>query len=189
MAEGPGRLTAGFGRRFCAKKELHHGSGRSFFSYPAGGGSVGRPAYSLEGEVHAVPAGIVQGNGYTLYLPDGDWYPSDFENWADVGEEWKARIFDAWTAWNNEDVRFWTVRLEGMSMNEAQKELLDNGYAVVGDRMLRQDGDMVYSIELKEAETDTWGIFASYPVDAQEGWGVQIHAIADTFTASETGNF
>ncbi len=145
--------------------------------------------YSLEGEVHAVPAGIVQGNGYTLYLPDGDWYPSDFENWADVGEEWKARIFDAWTAWNNEDVRFWTVRLEGMSMNEAQKELLDNGYAVVGDRMLRQDGDMVYSIELKEAETDTWGIFASYPVDAQEGWGVQIHAIADTFTASETGNF
>ena len=145
--------------------------------------------YSLEGEVHAVPAGIVQGNGYTLYLPDGDWYPSDFENWADVGEEWKARIFDAWTAWNNEDVRFWTVRLEGMSMNEAQKELLDNGYAVDGDRMLRQDGDRIYSAELKEAEADTWGIFASYPVDAQEGWGVQIHAIADTFTASETGNF
>lgn len=145
--------------------------------------------YSLEGEVHEVPAVIVQGNGYTLYLPDGDWYPSDFENWADVDEEWKARIFDAWTAWNNEDVRLWTARLEGISLDEVQKELQDNGYAVIGDRMLRQDGDRIYSAELKEAETDTWGIFASYPVDAQEGWGVQIHAIADTFTASETGNF
>lgn len=78
---------------------------------------------------------------------------------------------------------------EELYLGEAQKELQDKGYAVVGDRMFRQDGDMIYSVELKEAETDTWGVFSSYPVDAQEGWGVQIHAIADTFTASEAGNF
>lgn len=145
--------------------------------------------YSLEGEAYEVPAVVVQGNGYTFYLPDGKWYPSDFENWENMDEEWKSHIFDAWTAWNNEDVRLWTVRLEGMSLGEAQKELQDKGYAVIGDRMFRQDGDMIYGVELKETETDTWGVFSCYPVDAQEGWGVQIHAIADTFTASETGNF
>lgn len=142
--------------------------------------------YAQEGEINTVPAMLMERNGYTFYLPEGEnWYPSDFENWEDVDENWKARIYDAWTAWNNEDVRFWTVRLAGMSYDEAQKELLDEGYAVIDDRMLRQDGDTIYSVELKEAEADTWGIFARYPVDAQEGYGMQIHAIADTFTVSE----
>lgn len=142
--------------------------------------------YAQEGEINTVPAMLMERNGYTFYLPEGEnWYPSDFENWEDVDENWKARIYDAWTAWNNEDVRFWTVRLEGMSYDEAQRELLDEGYAVIDDRMLRQDGDTIYSVELKEAEADTWGIFARYPVDAQEGCGMQIHAIADTFTVSK----
>lgn len=141
--------------------------------------------YAQEGEINTVPAMLMERNGYAFYLPEEDWYPSDFENWEDVDENWKARIYDAWTAWNNEDVRFWTVRLEGMSYDEAQRELLDEGYAVINDRMLRQDGDTIYSVELKEAEADTWGIFARYPVDAQEGYGMQIHAIADTFTVSK----
>lgn len=140
--------------------------------------------FSQEGEINEVPAVMVEGDGYTLYLPDGDWYSSDFENWEDVDEEWKARIYDAWTAWNNENVRFWIARLEGKSLDEAQKELSDEGYAVVDDRMLRQDGDTIYCVELKKAETDTWCICSRYPVDAQEGYGMQIHAIAETFAVS-----
>ncbi len=141
--------------------------------------------FSQEGEINEVPAVMVEGNGYTLYLPDGEWYPSDFENWEDVDEEWKARIDDASTAWNNEDVRFWITRLEGKSLDEAQTELSDEGYAVINDRMLRQDGDTIYCVELKAGQTDTWCIFSRYPIDAQEGYGMQIHAIADTFTVSE----
>ena len=141
--------------------------------------------YSPEGETQTVPAVIMERNGYTLFLPDRAWYPCDFENWEDVDEDWKACIYDAWTAWDNENVRLWTVRLEGKSLDEAQKELLDKGYAVIEDRMLRQDGVTIYSVELKEAETDTWGICSRYPVDAEEGFGAQIHAIADTFTVSE----
>lgn len=141
--------------------------------------------FSQEGETNTVPAELMDGDGYTYYVPAGEWYPSDFENWEDVDENWKARIYDAWTAWNNEDVRFWIARMEGESYDEAQKELLDEGYAVIDDRMLRQDGDTIYSVELKEAQNDTWGIFARYPVDAQEGYGMQIHAIADTFTVSK----
>ena len=141
--------------------------------------------FSQEGETNTVPAELMDGDGYTYYVPAGEWYPSDFENWEDVDENWKARIYDAWTAWNNEDVRFWIARMEGESCDEAQKELLDEGYAVIDDRMLRQDGDTIYSVELKEAQNDTWGIFARYPVDAQEGYGMQIHAIADTFTVSK----
>lgn len=141
--------------------------------------------YSQEGETNTVPAKIMEMDGYTYYVPAGEWYPSDFENWEDVDEEWKARIYDASTAWNNEDVRFWIARMEGKSLDEAQRELLDEGYAVINDRMLRQDGDTIYSVELKEAEADTGGIFARYPVDAQEGYGMQVHAIADTFTISK----
>lgn len=144
--------------------------------------------FSLEGEEYEVAAVIAEGNGYMLYLPDGEWYPSDFENWEDIDEEWKACIYDAWTAWNNDDVRLWTVRLEGRSYDEAQKELLDKGYALINDRMFRQEGETIYGVELKAAGTDTWGICSRYPIDAQEGYGVQIHAIAGTFALSENGN-
>lgn len=137
--------------------------------------------FSQEGELCTLPATLIEGNGYTFYQPDGEWYPCDFENWEDFEEEWKPYLYDAWTAWNNEDVRFWIVRFEGRTLDEAQKELQDKGYVKIDDRMLRQDGDTVYSVELKEGQTDTWCIFSRYPVDAQEGYGMQIHAIAETF--------
>ncbi len=144
--------------------------------------------FSLEGEEYEVAAVIAEGNGYMIYLPDGEWYPSDFENWEDIDEEWKTCIYDAWTAWNNDDVRLWTVRMERRSYDEAQKELLDKGYALINDRMFRQDGETIYGVELKAAGTDTWGVCSRYPIDAQEGYGVQIHAIAGTFALSENGN-
>lgn len=141
--------------------------------------------YSQEGELQTVPAVMMEENGYTFYLPDGGWYPCDFENWEDIDEKEKAYIYDAWTAWNNENVRFWTVRLEGKSSDEVKKELQDKGYTVLGDRMLRQDGETVYCVELKESKTDTWCVCSRYPIDSEEGYGAQIHAIAETFTISE----
>lgn len=137
--------------------------------------------FSQEGELCTLPATLIEGNGYTFYQPDGEWYPCDFENWEDFEEEWKPYLYDAWTAWNNEDVRFCIVRFEGRTLDEVQKELQDKGYVKIDDRMLRQDGDTIYSVELKPAGTDTWAICSCYPVDAQEGYGMQIHAIAETF--------
>lgn len=78
--------------------------------------------------------------------------------------------------------------MERRSYDEAQKELLDKGYAVINDRMFRQDGETIYGVELKAAGADTQGVCSRYPIDAQEGYGVQIHAIAGTFALSENGN-
>ncbi len=141
--------------------------------------------FSQEGELCTLPATWIEGNGYTFCQPDKEWYPCDFENWDDFEEEWKPYIYDAWTAWNNEDVRFCIVRFEGSTLDEAQKELQDKGYVKIDDRMLRQDRDTIYSIEFKPAGTDTWAVCSRYPVDAQEGYGVQIQAIAETFTVEE----
>lgn len=141
--------------------------------------------FTVEGEAEEVAASLFEGNGYTLCLPDGGWYPTHFEIWADVTQEWEQFAYDAWAEWNNEDVRLWTVRFEGMPYEDAEKKLLDSGYALIDDRFLRQEGELIYGVELKRAETDTWGVCYSYPVDAEEGWGTRLRVIADTFTISE----
>lgn len=38
--------------------------------------------FTLEGENYEVPALCMEGNEYMLYLPEGEWYPSDFEGWG-----------------------------------------------------------------------------------------------------------
>lgn len=141
--------------------------------------------FTVEGETEEVAASLIERNGYTFCLPDGGWYPTDFESWADVTKEWGQFIYDAWAEWNNEDVRLWIVRFEGMSYDEAEKKLLDSGYALINERLFRQEGELIYGVELKRAQADTWGVCYSYPVDAQEGWGARIRVIANTFAVSE----
>lgn len=139
--------------------------------------------FTLEGEDYEVPAFRMEGNGYTLYLPEGEWYPSDIEGWADIDDEWKHLFFDGWTAWNNEDVHIWIARFEGETFDAVEGKLEDGGYALVNGRRFRQSGEMIYGVALKEAKTDTWGVFYSFPVDGEEGWGRRIDVIADTFAA------
>lgn len=138
---------------------------------------------NAEGEPYEIPAVLVQGNGYSFYLPEGEWYPSDLEGWADIDDEWEHLFFDGWTAWNNEEVRIWIARFEGQELDSVEKEMTDRGYGVFGDRLFRQNGEIIYGVELKAAGADTWGIFYRYPVDCEEGWGAQIDAFSDTFAA------
>lgn len=138
---------------------------------------------NAEGEPYEIPAVLVQGNGYSFYLPEGEWYPSDLEGWADIDDEWEHLFFDGWTAWDNEEVRIWIARFEGQELDSVEKEMTDRGYGVFGDRLFRQNGEIIYGVELKAAGADTWGIFYCYPVDCEEGWGAQIDAFSDTFAA------
>lgn len=84
----------------------------------------------------------------------------------------------------NEQVSFRVVHLDGRTRAQTEEELLGSGYALVNGRIWRQDGKLIYGVELKEYETELWGIYYSYPVDAEEGWGRRILAIADTFAAT-----
>ena len=47
----------------------------------------------------------------------------------------------------------------------------------------KQEGDLIYHVHLKASENDVWGIFYSYPIEVEEGWGRELPVIADTFAA------
>ena len=125
--------------------------------------------FMVEGLEEQVPATLMVGEGYSFYLPDDEWQQTD-------GDTWAALV--------NEQVSFRVVHLDGRTRAQAEEELLGSGYALVNGRIWRQDGELIYGVELKEYETELWGIYYSYPVDAEEGWGRRILTIADTFAAT-----
>ena len=49
---------------------------------------------------------------------------------------------------------------------------------------MKQDGDLIYHVALKDFENDIWGIFYCYPAESAEGWGRELPVIADTFALS-----
>ena len=125
--------------------------------------------FMVEGLEEQVPATLIAGEGYSFYLPDDEWQQTD-------GDTWVALV--------NEQVSFRVGHLDGRTRAQAEEELLESGYALVNGRIWRQDGELIYGVELKEYETELWGIYYSYPVDAEEGWGSRILVIADTFAVT-----
>ena len=123
-----------------------------------------------EGEEEQKQAVLAVGDGYSIYLPDGEWQQSQA---------------DAWTAAINEQVRLWVARYEGQSMDSVGQDLAADGYETVeDDGRLKQDGDRIVHVELKQDGNNVWGIFYSYPAEAEEGWGRELPVIVDTFAVS-----
>ncbi|MDE7185575.1 MAG: M56 family metallopeptidase [Lachnospiraceae bacterium] len=102
---------------------------------------------------------------YSIYLTEGEWARTDT---------------DEWTSRRSGMVKLWITHFEAQSLEDVEKALADDGYAVIGDRRIRQEGDLIHEVYLKEFDGDVWGVFSTYPVDAQEGWGVMIRKMADT---------
>lgn len=125
--------------------------------------------FMVEGLEEQVPATLVAGDGYSFYLPDDEWQQSDA---------------DTWTALVNEQVSIRVGHLDGRTRAQVEEELLGNGYAAVDGRIFRQDGEVINGVELKESENDLWGVYYTYPVDSEEGWGRRISVIADTFAVT-----
>ena len=127
-------------------------------------------AFSKEGEQELKQATLAIGDGYSLYLPDGEWQQSDS---------------DMWTAAVNDQIQLWVTHFEGESKDSVIQKLEEDGYtAEEGDHKWKQEGDFLYHVELKASEHDVWGIFYSYPTDSEEGWGRDLPVIADTFALS-----
>lgn len=126
--------------------------------------------FFVEGETEQRQATLATGDGFSLYLPDGDWQQSDS---------------NTWTATANEQVRIWGRHFENQSVSQVEKELVDDGYVTVDYKMWKQEGEMIYTVILKESGNDVWGIFYCFPVDSEEGFGKRIPVIVDTFAVSE----
>lgn len=137
-----------------------------------------------EGEPEEKQATLMTGDGYSLYLPDGEWQQSSVEGWFQSDEEWRKFGSDAWTAVVNEQVRLCITHFEDTTVNAIEGKLAENGYGVVDNDMMKQEGQTIYKVKLHEFDNDVWGVHYCYPVDAEEGWGRSLPVIADTFAVS-----
>lgn len=123
-----------------------------------------------EGEGEYKQATLAVGDGYSIYLPDGEWHQSDT---------------DMWTATVNEQVRLWVTYYENKTIEMVGQELTDDGYVTEEDgSRKKQEGDLLLHALLKQAESDVWGVFYCYPAEAGEGWVRELPVIADTFAVS-----
>ncbi len=128
--------------------------------------------FSKEGEQEQKQATLAVGNGYSLYLPDD--------------EQWHLSAPDLWTTDINEQVVLWVTYFQGESEDSVNQKLKDDGYVEDDSRKWwKQEGDLIYHIEQKEFDNNVWGIFYSYPVEFEEGWGREFHVIVNTFALSD----
>lgn len=128
--------------------------------------------FSKEGEQEQKQATLAIGNGYSLYLPDD--------------EQWHLSTSDLWTTDINEQVTLWITHFEGESVDSVNQKLEDDGYAEEDShKWWKQEGDLIYHVEQRVFENNVWGIFYSYPVDFEDGWGREFPVIVNTFALSD----
>lgn len=127
--------------------------------------------FSKEGEQEEKQATLAIGNGYSLYLPDD--------------EQWRLSDSDLWTTDINEQVALWITHFEGESVDSVNQKLESDGYVEEDSlKWWKQEGDLMYHVEQKVFENNVWGIFYSYPVDFEDGWGREFPMIVNTFALS-----
>ncbi|MDE7311914.1 MAG: M56 family metallopeptidase [Eubacterium sp.] len=128
-----------------------------------------------EGIPEQKPAYVAVGNGFSFYLPQGEWEQEDAEKWTSV---------------RNEKVSIWFSSYHGQSISELEQLLLDGGYTKDGERYQMQEGEIITWAQPK-AFSNTgknllWCVFYCCPSDAEEGFGSELAAIADTFAVTES---
>ena len=146
-----------------------------------------------EGEPEEKQAVLVVEDGYSLYLPEG---------------EWQKNVEGIWQAVVNENVCIWVERFTRENLDEQIQTGLGTGieygeYTLNGEQiqeydnlsdaelanleLSQTDGEIIYKEKLYGDGNDVWCIFYCYPSEAEEGWGRELPVIADTFaiTVSE----
>lgn len=130
----------------------------------------------MEGEMNEIPATLFVGEGYSIYLTDGDWQQYAPDAWAGA--------VDGQLVLNGQ-VQFWIAHYEDKTADQVKAELAGDGYTSGNSDMIKQESGVIYKVRLNEFENDVWGVFYCYPVgEAEEGWGALLPVIVDTFAVS-----
>lgn len=128
-----------------------------------------------EGEMEEIPATLFAGDGYVIYLTDGDWQQHATDAWT-AAFEGKIVL--------NGQVQLWITHYDDKTGDQVKEELKSVGYTLENSDMTRQEGEVIYKVRLNEFENDVWGVNYCYPIEAEEGWGALLPLIADTFAVS-----
>lgn len=128
-----------------------------------------------EGEMEEIPATLLAGDGYVIYLTDGDWQQHATDAWT-AAFEGKIVL--------NGQAQLWITHYDDKTGDRVKEELKSAGYTLENSDMTRQEGEVIYKVRLNEFENDVWGVNYCYPIEAEEGWGALLPLIADTFAVS-----
>lgn len=128
-----------------------------------------------EGEADEIPAVLYAGEGYSIYLTEGDWRQETADEWVAVYDG--APVLDG-------QIRLRIRSYEDRTRDEVQGELEDDGYGSEDYELVRREGGMVYRVRLLEDSGRVWEIFYCHTEEAEEGWGQVLKVMADTFALS-----
>lgn len=128
-----------------------------------------------EGEMDEMSATLFEGEGYDIYLTDGDWQQHAPDAWTGA--------FDGQIVLNGQ-VQLWITHYEDKTADQVKGELESDGYTSDNSDMTKQEDEVIYKVRLNELENDVWAVNYCYPMEAEEGWGALLPLIVDTFAVS-----
>lgn len=128
-----------------------------------------------EGEMDEMSATLFEGEGYDIYLTDGDWQQHAPDAWTGA--------FDGQIVLNGQ-VQLWITHYEDKTADQVKGDLESDGYKSENSDMTKQEDEVIYKVRLNELENDVWAVNYCYPMEAEEGWGALLPLIVDTFAVS-----
>ena len=138
---------------------------------------------SKEGELQTVPATLFVGDGYSIYIPDEGWRLFGPED-GTASYDFTKYGLDKWGSELNDQVLLWINKYDGSSVEEVKEGLAVKGYQTDGTEMTAGEAGLSYHVKLIESEAGCYGVFYCCPEEAEEGWGRDLSAVAESFAIS-----
>ena len=126
--------------------------------------------FTVEGMEEMVPATVFEGLHYTISIP---------------AQGWEMIAGECWASDANGEVQFWVTDYAGENLDSVLEKLTSTGYESIEYdpyhvRYEDEEG-MVHQVKLYSENGESIGIFSCYPKETEEGFGVRIRTIIDTF--------
>lgn len=128
-------------------------------------------SFMVEGLKEEVPVVLYRGNGYSIYIPEEGWQMTETDSWESV---------------HNEKAKLQIMDYEGESVEAFREQLLEDGYSLDGYgsvKLTKYDSEeaLIQNVRILKFNDKIKGIFYSYPLEAEEGFGTRLERIVSTF--------
>ena len=93
---------------------------------------------------------------------------------------------DIWESIHNEKVKLQIMDYDGESVEAFREQLLEEGYSLDGYGSVKltkydSEEELIQNVRIFKFHDKIKGIFYSYPVEAEEGFGTRLERIVSTF--------
>lgn len=137
----------------------------------------------VEGEEEELPVTLFEGEGYSIYLPEGEWTHTE------AGDG--SQVQDVFAAVENDKVllAIQSSGEESATLDQVYDALLEEGYLQSDDDdqyfALSEDGVVTCQYIVEGTDGQIWYISWCYPDTTEyvEGWGSRIPQLIETFEA------